>query len=126
MATPNSSSNRFCGRMYTANKQGYNYVISDGYSSIAVIAKNKEEVKMIHKSLSKSMNCNLVWVPIQPFHMDYCNAFIPSKGLEFDAVFVLNLMILRCRKKEVNLFYTVCSRDYTDLYIYSLNTLMSI
>ncbi len=99
-------------------------VISDGYSSIAVIAKNKEEAKMIHKSLSKSMNCNLVLSADTTF--PYGITVMPSylsKGLEFDAVFVLNLMSPYAGKKEVNLFYTVCSRALHRLYIYSLNTL---
>ena len=99
-------------------------VISDGYSSIAVIAKNKEEAKMIHKSLSKSMNCNLVLSADTTF--PYGITVMPSylsKGLEFDAVFVLNLMNPYAGKKEVNLFYTVCSRALHRLYIYSLNTL---
>lgn len=105
------------------NKEIIN-VISKGFSSIAVIAKNNEEAKVIYKTLSKYIKCNLILsadtsfpqgITIMPSYL--------SKGLEFDVVFVLNLTNPYSGKEERNLFYTICSRALHRLYIYSLNEL---
>jgi len=98
--------------------------IQNGYRSVAVIARNRPEAEMIHRSLSGSIACNLVVKPETAFPRGI--TVMPSylsKGLEFDAVFVLNLDTPYTGIDEKNLFYTICSRALHRLYIYSLNQL---
>lgn len=104
--------------------EGISSVMREGYRSVAIIAKSREEAEMIHGLLSKSVKCKLVTssealfprgVTVMPSYL--------SKGLEFDAVFALNLNNPYTGEEERNLFYTVCSRALHRLYIYTLNRL---
>lgn len=105
-------------------KKDIDDTVSEGYRSMAVIARNRHEAVMIHKILSGYVKCNLVvkaettfprGITVMPSYL--------SKGLEFDVVFVLNLDNPYTGEEEKNLFYTVCSRALHRLYIYTLDKL---
>lgn len=98
--------------------------IYNGYRSVAVIARTRQEAEMVYRSLSGSIACNLVvqsetafprGVTVMPSYL--------SKGLEFDVVFVLSLDNPYTGEEERNMFYTICSRALHRLYIYTLNKL---
>lgn len=105
-------------------REDMNDVFSGGFRSVAVITRNRTEAEMVYGILSKWVKCNLVVRPEMAFPRGI--TIMPSylsKGLEFDAVFVLNLDHPYSGREEVNLFYTICSRALHRLYIYSLNKL---
>lgn len=93
---------------------------NQGYKSIGVISRNKEEAFRAYKHLSKFTDIKLV----QKDDHEYSNGvvIIPSylsKGLEFDVVIVLDAGGDNyVREDEKNLLYTVCTRALHKLNIY--------
>jgi DNA helicase-2/ATP-dependent DNA helicase PcrA len=91
-----------------------------GYKSIGIIGRTKEECFKAYYELKDLYEVKLV----QKDDEEYVNdvVIIPSylsKGLEFDAVIVLDAGSENyIAEDERNLFYTVCTRALHELYIY--------
>jgi len=91
-----------------------------GYKSIAVIGRNNEESFRAYKQLKKFTEIKLV----QKNDDEYAKGVVVipsylSKGLEFDAVIVLDAGGQNyIEEDERNLLYTVCTRALHELHIY--------
>ncbi len=94
------------------------------FKSIAVICRTRAETEDICQRLNKLIPCNLV-VKAEtgfPKQITVITSYL-SKGLEFDAVFVLNLLNPYQGTEDRNLFYTVCTRALHRLTILAVNRL---
>lgn len=99
-------------------------VLDNGYKSVAVICRVRAEAEEIYYRLHPHVPCRLITQSDSSFPKGI--SVLPSylsKGLEFDAVYVLNLAKPYRGIEERNLFYTVCTRALHRLFIYTAGEL---
>lgn len=99
-------------------------ILGDGYKSVAVICRVRSEAEEIFHRLRPHIPCRLITKPDSSFPKGI--SILPSylsKGLEFDAVYALNLTRPYRGAEERNLFYTVCTRALHRLFIYTAGEL---
>ena len=104
-----------------------NEMKNKGYKSIAVICKNKENSENLYSCLKEINNdINLITSDKCEFKIgvNVISSYI-AKGLEFDAVIIADgesyLSI-----EDKHLFYTACTRELHELYIYTNTSLEKI
>ncbi len=92
----------------------------DGYRSIAVIGKTERSTRDVYQQLKNRVKCHLVLKEDTAYAtgVTVISSYL-AKGLEFDAVLVLNLPVPYQGAEERNLFYTVCTRALHSLSIYA-------
>lgn len=99
-------------------------MLGEGYKSVAVICRTRAEAEELYPKLQQHIPCHLVnkadasfpkGISVMPSYL--------SKGLEFDAAFILNLTHPYQAMEERNLFYTVCTRALHRLFIYTFGTI---
>lgn len=95
-------------------------VLHEGFKSAAVICRTRAEAEKMYPGLKKHVQCRLVTSAdtVFPRGITVLPSYL-SKGLEFDAVFILNPDQPYHGPEERNLFYTVCSRALHRLFIYT-------
>jgi len=95
---------------------------SEGYKSIALIGKTLNECKSIHKELIKNKDLNIKLLEGKEDQYDNPIVMVPSylsKGLEFDAVIIVNIdEIYNKEEIDVKLLYVSMTRAQHKLYIY--------
>lgn len=105
-------------------RQEIDEMTRSGYRSMAVICRTKAETEDIYNRLSKYTKCNVITTPNSSFTRGL--VIIPSylaKGLEFDAVFVLNLYYPYQGEEDRNIFYMACSRALHRLFVIAAGNL---
>ncbi|MDF2570054.1 MAG: helD 1, partial [Sporomusa sp.] len=99
-------------------------MIDQGWRSIGLIAKNAEQAIEMYLLLGDSVKSTLVTKEEDDFHHGV--VIIPSylaKGLEFDAVLVLNAdSINYSHAQDRHILYTICTRSLHRLYLYYMDT----
>jgi DNA helicase-2/ATP-dependent DNA helicase PcrA len=97
----------------------------EGWRSIAVICKNTYQAKNIFSGLKGQIDITLVVDEDDTFHQGII--VIPSylaKGLEFDAVLVINADAINySREEERHILYTICTRTLHHLSLFYFGTL---
>jgi DNA helicase-2/ATP-dependent DNA helicase PcrA len=92
----------------------------EGWRSIAIICKNTYQAKNIFFDLKAQIGLTLVIDEDDTFHQGI--VVIPSylaKGLEFDAVLVINADAINySRKEERHILYTICTRTLHHLSLF--------
>jgi len=100
-----------------------NKLIDKGYESIAVIAKDLNELEEVEQILNQQIENNLLAVIKEENNFAFSKVnLLPSyysKGLEFDSVIVFNTKQNPYHIKDRNIFYTVCTRAKHELIIYN-------
>ena len=95
-------------------------ILTEGWHSIAIICKNTYQSKNIHMDLKAHMDLNLVIDEDDTFHQGII--VIPSylaKGLEFDAVLVINADAINySHEEERHILYTICTRTLHHLSLF--------
>ena len=98
---------------------------SRGYKLIAVICKTAAQCRVVHQSVSASLDIGLISNHNEVYYGDV--VVIPSylaKGLEFDAVLVVTADAQDYGKPEDrNVLYTVCTRALHELSLYYCDSL---
>lgn len=93
---------------------------SQGWRSIAIICKNTYQSTRIFSDLKGHINLTLVIDEDDAFHQGI--VVIPSylaKGLEFDAVLVINVDAINYRREEErHILYTICTRTLHHLSLF--------
>ena len=104
--------------------QSIEEIIKEGWHSIAIICKNTYQSTKIFSDLKAYINLNLVIDEEDAFHQGI--VVIPSylaKGLEFDAVLVINADAINYRREEErHILYTICTRTLHHLSLFYLGT----
>lgn len=94
----------------------------EGLRSIAIICKNTYQSRKIFSDLKEHVDLTLVIDEDDAFHQGI--VVIPSylaKGLEFDAVLVINVDAVNySHKEERNILYTICTRTLHHLSLFYL------
>ncbi|MBE5735829.1 MAG: hypothetical protein E7356_00500 [Clostridiales bacterium] len=96
---------------------------ASGYNSIGIITKNNEESRRIHSELSHDLPmCNLIDDNSDSYDNKICviSAF-NSKGLEFDAVIIIDSNELYKSEIDRNILYVAASRALHRLMILSVD-----
>lgn len=97
-----------------------NNILAQGWQSVAIICKNTYQSKKIFAELKGRLAVNLVVEEEGEFHRGVI--VIPSylaKGLEFDAVVVVNADTINySRQEERHILYTICTRALHHLSIF--------
>jgi len=97
----------------------------DGWRSIAIICKNTYQSKNIFSGLKAQIDLTLVIDEDDTFHQGI--VVIPSylaKGLEFDAVLVINADVINySREEERQILYTICTRTLHHLSLFYFGNL---
>jgi len=95
-------------------------ILEKGWHSIAIICKNTYQSTKIYSDLKAHMDLNLVIDEDDTFHQGI--VVIPSylaKGLEFDAVLVINADTINySHKEERHILYTICTRTLHHLSLF--------
>lgn len=95
---------------------------NEGYKSIALIGKTLNECKSIHKELIKNKDLNIKLLEGKEDEYDNPIVIVPSylsKGLEFDAVIIVNIdEIYNKEEIDIKLLYVSMTRAQHKLYIY--------
>ena len=116
--------------MSVDKKDIYNQLLTDliklidkGYESIAVIAKDLNELEEVEQILNQHIKNDLLAVIKEENNFAFSKInLLPSyysKGLEFDSVIVFNTKQNPYHIKDKNIFYTVCTRAKHELIIYN-------
>lgn len=97
-------------------------LISQGYKSIALIGKTPEECKRIHKELKKNKELDIKLLEGKEEEYDNTIVIMPSylsKGLEFDAVIIINIDdVYQEEELDLKLLYVAMTRAQHRLHIY--------
>jgi len=100
-------------------------ILKEGWHSIAIICKNTYQSTRIFSDLKAHIDLNLVINEDDAFHQGI--VVIPSylaKGLEFDAVLVINADAINYRREEErHILYTICTRTLHHLSLFYLGSL---
>lgn len=95
-------------------------ILAEGWRSVAIICKNTYQSTKIFSELKDHVDLNLVIDEDDAFHQGI--VVIPSylaKGLEFDAVLVINADAINYRhEEERHILYTICTRTLHHLSIF--------
>jgi len=95
-------------------------VLAKGLRSVAIICKNTYQSQKVFADLAPHIDLNLVIDEDDAFHQGII--VIPSylaKGLEFDAVLVVNADAINySQDEERHILYTICTRTLHDLSIF--------
>ena len=99
-----------------------NTYISNGFKSIAIIGKTKDECKEIYKELSKYRN-DVKLIQSKDSEYNAGISIVPSylaKGLEFDVVFLFNVNSKNYSDSSLDkkLLYVAVTRAMSKLDIY--------
>ncbi|TXK75379.1 RNA polymerase recycling motor HelD [Paenibacillus sp. N3.4] len=99
-------------------------LLSEGYASIAIIAKTASESALAHQALEPQLDAPLRLITKNTSTFESGVSVIPSylaKGVEFDAVLLYDGSRHQYgRESERKLFYTACTRAMHDLHVYAL------
>lgn len=97
-------------------------LISEGYKSIAIICKTSKECKTAHDEFKKNKQLNIKLLVGKEEQYDNTIVIVPSylsKGLEFDAVIVINIDDAYNEDElDLKLLYVAMTRAQHKLYIY--------
>jgi len=97
-------------------------LISEGYKSIAIICKTPKECKSVHNELKKNKKLNIKLLEGKEEQYDNTIVILPSylsKGLEFDAVIIINIDdIYNEEELDMKLLYVAMTRAQHKLYVY--------
>ncbi len=97
-------------------------LISEGYKSIAIICKTPKECKTVHDEFKKNKQLNIKLLVGKEEQYDNTIVIVPSylsKGLEFDAVIVLNIDdVYNEDELDLKLLYVAMTRAQHKLFIY--------
>jgi DNA helicase-2/ATP-dependent DNA helicase PcrA len=97
-------------------------IISNGYKSIALIGKTLEECKIIHSELKKNKALNIELLEGKEEQYENSIVVVPSylsKGLEFDAVLIININDIYNKEEiDLKLLYVAMTRAQHKLFIY--------
>ncbi len=97
-------------------------LISDGYKSIAVICKTPKECKSVHNELKKNKQLNIKLLEGKEEQYDNTIVIVPSylsKGLEFDAVIIINIDdVYNEEELDLKLLYVSMTRAQHKLFVY--------
>jgi DNA helicase-2/ATP-dependent DNA helicase PcrA len=95
-------------------------ILNEGWRSIAIICKNTYQSTKVFSDLKDHIDLNLVVDEDDEFHQGI--VVIPSylaKGLEFDAVLVINADAINySREEERHILYTICTRTLHHLSLF--------
>ena len=95
-------------------------ILKEGWHSIAIICKNTYQSTKIYSDLKAHIDLTLVISEDDAFHQGI--VVIPSylaKGLEFDAVLVINADAINYRREEErHILYTICTRTLHHLSLF--------
>jgi DNA helicase-2/ATP-dependent DNA helicase PcrA len=97
-------------------------LISEGYKSIAVICKTPKECKVVHNKLKKNKQLKIKF--LEGKEEKYYNSIVIvpshlSKGLEFDAVIIINIDdVYNYEELDLKLLYVSMTRAQHKLYVY--------
>ena len=96
------------------------HILKEGWHSIAIICKNTYQSTKIFNDLKAYVDVNLVIDEEDAFHQGI--VVIPSylaKGLEFDAVLVVNADAINySHEEERHILYTICTRTLHHLSLF--------
>lgn len=97
-------------------------LISEGYKSIAIICKTPKECKVVHNELKKNKQLNIKLLEGKEEQYDNTIVIVPSylsKGLEFDAVIIINIDDVYSEEElDLKLLYVAMTRAQHRLYVY--------
>ncbi|MBP1925380.1 DNA helicase-2/ATP-dependent DNA helicase PcrA [Sedimentibacter acidaminivorans] len=97
-------------------------LISEGYKSIAVICKTPKECKSVHNELKKNKQLNIKLLEGKEEQYDNTIVIVPSylsKGLEFDAVIIININDIYSEDElDLKLLYVSMTRAQHKLFVY--------
>lgn len=97
-------------------------LISEGYKSIAIICKTPSECKTVHNEFKKNSQLNIKLLEGKEEQYDNTIVIVPSylsKGLEFDAVIVINIDdVYNEEELDLKLLYVAMTRAQHRLYVY--------
>ena len=97
-------------------------LISEGYKSIAIICKTPKESKSVHNELKKNKKLNIKLLEGKEEQYDNTIVIVPSylsKGLEFDAVIIINIDdVYNEEELDLKLLYVAMTRAQHKLYVY--------
>ncbi len=100
-------------------------ILNKGWRSIAIICKNTYQSKKVFSDLAPHLDLTLVIDEDDAFHQGI--VVIPSylaKGLEFDAVLVINADAINySREEERHILYTICTRTLHHLSLFYFGNL---
>lgn len=95
-------------------------ILTEGWRSVAIICKNTYQSTRIFSDLKAHIDLTLVISEDDAFHQGI--VVIPSylaKGLEFDAVLVINVDGINYRREEErHILYTICTRTLHHLSLF--------
>jgi len=95
-------------------------ILKEGWHSIGIICKNTYQAKKVFWELKEYIDLNLVIDEEDSFHQGI--VVIPSylaKGLEFDAVLVVNADTINfSSEEERHILYTMCTRTLHRLSLF--------
>ena len=94
----------------------------EGYKSIAIICKSPKECKAVHNELKKNKQLNIKLLEGKEEQYDNTIVIVPSylsKGLEFDAVIIINIDdVYNEEELDLKLLYVAMTRAQHKLYVY--------
>lgn len=97
-------------------------LILEGYKSIAVICKTPKECKSVHNELKKNKQLNIKLLEGKEEQYDNTIVIVPSylsKGLEFDAVIIINIDdVYNEDELDLKLLYVAMTRAQHKLFVY--------
>ncbi|WMJ75972.1 MULTISPECIES: RNA polymerase recycling motor HelD [unclassified Sedimentibacter] len=97
-------------------------LISQGYKSVAIIGKTPKECSAIHKELKKNEELDIKLIVGKEEEYDNTIVVLPSylsKGLEFDAVIIVNVDDEYSEDElDLKLLYVAMTRAQHKLYVY--------
>ena len=97
-------------------------LISEGYKSIAVICKTPKECKSVNNELKKNKQLNIKLLEGKEEQYDNTIVIVPSylsKGLEFDAVIIINIDdVYNEDELDLKLLYVAMTRAQHKLFVY--------
>jgi len=97
-------------------------LIAEGYKSIAIICKTSKECKAVHNELKKNNQLNIKLLEGKEEKYDNSIVIVPSylsKGLEFDAVVIINIDdVYNEDELDLKLLYVAMTRAQHKLYVY--------
>lgn len=98
-------------------------LISEGYKSIALIGKTPEECQVVHRELKKNKQLDIRLLEGKEEEYDNPIVILPSylsKGLEFDAVIIINIEDEYDDEDELDLklLYVAMTRAQHRLYVF--------
>jgi len=97
-------------------------LVAEGYKSIAIICKTPKECKTVHNELKKNEQLNIKLLEGKEEQYDNTIVIVPSylsKGLEFDAVIIINIDdVYNEVELDLKLLYVAMTRAQHRLHVY--------